>query len=360
MRGFGAVVMCLMLAPLAHAKTDRGLKDMEKAARKAGAAVSRPLFGKVCVLDFTDLASPDTSSEFGQKAAELVTVRLVERAGGRYQVVERRSLMEIAKDSLLVFGDDSEVFQRIRKEAGADVFVFGTYTVSESEISIDAKATDAKTLKVLSAVTVRMRKSAGLERMLTRRMTESKKEPAQGPDEPAGASTEPLSLDVGVFYEGGDGKLYPLREGMVLNSSDNYALYLKPGKASYVYAYQVDSSQKAFKIFPNDGYAKAGNPLAAAEQWIPEGRDYLYLDENPGREEIYVFATRAPSPMLESLKTARLSDIQDAIKTMGIGGRRGTQVLSKTSGVRADSYELITRKLAAQGDFYWKLSFIHQ
>jgi hypothetical protein len=194
-----------------------------------------------------------------------------------------------------------------------------------------------------------------LDRMLARRMVGGK--PIET-ERPAGA--DPLEFDVGVFYEGGDGRLYPLRDGMVLNSKDNYALYLKPSKPSYVYAYQVDSSQKAFKIFPNPDFSKAANPLAASEEWVPGGGEFLYLDENPGREEIYVFATRSPSAALDGLKTASLSDVETTIRTMGLAGRRGSQLLAKAKDTAGNPLELITRKIYAQGDFFWKLSFVHQ
>lgn len=357
MRMISVLAFMLLLACPAAAKTDRGLKYLEKAARKAGTSMSGKLFGKICVLDFTNLATPETTSEFGQKTAELIAAQLVGRGGERYKVIERRELMKIVRDTLLIAGDDEEVLKRIRNEGGADILVSGSYSASGSEVSIDAKAVDAKSLQVLAATTVRLHRTEGLDRMLGRQMIGGRPKESE---EIQTTGIDPLEIEAGVFYEGGDAKLYPLREGMVLNSKDNYALYFKPAKASYVYAYQVDSSQKAHRIFPNPDYTRSVNPLPAAEVWLPEGGDYLYLDENPGREDIYVFATRAPSPTLENLKSARLPDIQAAIKTMGVAGRRGTQVLSKAKGTHGNPLELITRKLLAEGDFFWKISFIHQ
>jgi hypothetical protein len=220
------------------------------------------------------------------------------------------------------------------------------------------KAIDVRTMTVLAAATERLPRDETIGRMIARKMEVGKSPPPEDP--PKSGEVSPLELDVGLFYEGGDGRLYPVREGMVLNSKDNYALYLKPSQASYVYAYQVDSSQKAFKIFPNQDYSKALNPLKASELWVPEGGEFLYLDENPGREELYVFATRAPAPALEGLAQVKLSDLQATIRTMGIGGRRGSPVVAKVRDTRGDPMELITRKLYAQGDFFWRTAFIHQ
>lgn len=352
----------LVLAAPAAAWSDKGLKQLEKVSRRAASAIAGKLAGKVCVLDFTEVANPDATSEFGQKTAELIAARLVERGKKRYRVVERRELIRIARDSVTITGDDEEVFKRISAEAGADVLVTGTYSAAGAETSIDVKAVDTKTLAVLAAATVRIARTDGLDRMIARRMIGGKEiepeKPETGTAKPGAADA--VEFDIGAFYEGGDGRLYPLRDGMVLNSKDNYALYLKPAKSSYVYAYQIDSSQKAFKIFPNQDYSKQENPLPDAESWVPEGGQFLFLDQNPGREEIYVFATRAPSPELDALKTARLTDIQTTIRTMGLGGRRGSQILSKTKDTSGNPLELITRKLYARGDFFWKLSFIHQ
>jgi hypothetical protein len=299
----------------------------------------------------------------------LISARLVERAKGRYSVVDRRELIKIARDSVLIYGDDDAFFKRVHEQAGADVIVSGSYSAAGTEASIDVKAVDAKTLAVIAAATASVARTQGLDRMLARRMLGGKAADAGAESTASTPETlnsssrgvaDPLELDAGLFYEGGDGRLYPLRDGMVLNSKDNYALYVKPDKPCYVYAYQVDSSQKAFKIFPNPKFAKVSNPLPAIENWIPEGGDFLFLDENPGREEIYVFATRTPTAALEDLKTIQLSDIKTAIKTMGLAGRRGSQTLSKVRDTAGNPLELITRRLSTNGDFFWKTTFIHQ
>jgi hypothetical protein len=123
----------------------------------------------------------------------------------------------------------------------------------------------------------------------------------------------------------------------------------------------VDSTKKAFRLFPNQEYSSASGPLAEGkEYWVPEGRDYLYLDETRGVEDLYVFATRAPAPALEAIKEADNDSIKGVIRTMGVAGRRGGEAPARARGTRGEALELVTRKLAAQGDFFYKVSFIHQ
>ena len=69
---------------------------------------------------------------------------------------------------------------------------------------------------------------------------------------------------------------------------------------------------------------------------------------------------RAPAPALESLKEADNDSIKGVIRTMGVAGRRGGEAPVRARGTRGEALDLVTRKLAAQGDFFYKVSFIHQ
>jgi TolB-like protein len=378
MRGIGLFIGILVLtASPTQAKDNAGINSLNKSLKAPAAAILTKLKGKVCVMDFSDLSQSGYTSEFGQKVSDLLSNVLVNRNAGGYTVMERRELVKILHDSILMVGDDGKAIEDLQKQGGMDVLVSGTYSVAGPEVSIDVKAVDAHSGGVLASATTRIKTTEGLKSMLSHRFKEFGPEPSETPPQaqspsattpPASQASEGshgdvdvLELETGVFYEGGDGKLYPLREGMVLNSKDNYAVYFRPKTPCYVYVYQVDSAQKAFSLFPNKDFVPAGNPTTGGKEvWIPSGKDYLYLDENVGREEIYIFATRRPTPSLEGLHEARLSEIQQAIKTMGVAGKRGSETVNHIRGTQGDALELVTRKLAAQGDFFYKLSFIHQ
>ncbi|MBI5247571.1 MAG: DUF4384 domain-containing protein [Elusimicrobia bacterium] len=375
-RSLSAALLLFVLAVPAPCRDASGLKSLDKALRKGVAPLAANLKGKVCVLDFSELADGAYTSEFGQKVAELVSNRLVNRPKRGYAVMERRELIKILRDSIAMVGDDAEAMKNLQRQGGMDALVSGTYSESGGEIAIDLKAVDAKNGVLLASSSVRLKSAEGLDKMRAHRFKGSAPAEAEAPAPAAPAAAappaasspdgargpaDPLELEVGVFYEGGDGKLYPLREGMVLNSKDNYALYLKPRSGSYVYVYQVDAAKKAFRLFPNPQFSKAENPLAGGrEQWIPDGKDYLFLDETRGSEEIFVFATRGPSPALEKITEAETDSIQTAIRTMGVAGRRGGEAPARARGTSGAAMDLVTRKLAAQGDFYYKVSFIHK
>ncbi|MBI5624176.1 MAG: DUF4384 domain-containing protein [Elusimicrobia bacterium] len=376
MHPLAMVLAVVLVVPSAWSKDLAGVKTMEKVLRKPARLVAKQLSGKVLVADLSDLSDRNFTSEFGQKAGEIIAYHLLKPASEDYQLVERHELGNIVRDSMLIVGDDAEALAQLSKNAGMDMLVSGTYSVVENEVAVNIKAVEAKTGALLASGQARLRRTPGIDRMLGHRFSRSdgQEEPgvsagvAQaapptaevvvGPILPGG---DVLELDAGVFFEGGDGKLYPVREGMVLNSKDNYAIYLKPGQPCYVYVYQVDSSQKATRLFPNADFTSMSNPLkAGVEGWVPDKNEFLYLDENPGREEIFVFATRTPSPSLEGLREITSTGIQQAIRTMGVAGRRGSETMAKVRGTQGNPLDLITRRLSARGDFFYRLAFIHQ
>lgn len=331
--------------------------SLETALQKAAKAIAPKLSGKVCVADFSDLTDLERTSEFGQRVADLLSDGLVNAENRAFDVVERRELIKIMQDSLLLIGDDSEAFARIQKHAGMDILVSGSYSAAGGEVALVVKAVAAATGKLLASEPVRVQVTPAIRKMLARQFRPSGSGEA---DDPPSRSADLLELEVGVFFEGGDGKLYPIREGMVLNSKDNYTVYIRPKKPSYVYIYQVDSSRKAFKLFPNPDLSKAENPVQPGEYWIPDDGGFLFLDNNVGIEQLYIFATMAPAPGLERIKEARFADIQSAIRTMGVQGKRGSNIVVKVKGTEGNAVDLVMRKLAADGDFFYKLSFIHQ
>lgn len=351
-----AIAAAVLLSPPCAARDVSGLKALEKAARKAAAALAPALSGKVVVADLSDLARGDATSEFGQKAAELMAEGLSKRRKRRYQVVERRELIKIMRDSILLVGDDAEAVKVLQRAAGMQALVSGTYSWAGAEISLTFKAVDASTGKLLASATRRVPAAAGLKQMLAHRFDAG----GSPVEEPLPESSDLVEIEAGVYFEGGDGRLYPVREGMVLTSRDNYAVYLKPKAASHLYVYQVDSSLKAFKIFPNPEFSGASNPVPAAELWLPGGGKFLYLDENPGREELYVFATRQPSPGLETIKDAKLEDIKSAIRKMGLAGARVSGSATNVRDTQGNAVDLVARRLAANGGFFYRLGFIHQ
>ena len=172
---------------------------------------------------------------------------------------------------------------------------------------------------------------------------------------------EKLCADVGVFFEGDDGKPYPIRNGMVLYSNDNYAIYFKPGITCYMYVFQEDSTGKVYRLFPNTAYCTETNPVTEGEEyWVPTRDTWLYLDKNVGREKLYIIASSERSTKLASLANALKNTpavskeaFSDTIKTMGPAGIRASRV-SKVSLPDKSIAEVLSEKTFSE-----KSEFIH-
>lgn len=343
----------LFISNSASTKEPPSHERIDTATRKVAVVLAGKMEGRVCVLDFVELADPSYSSEMGKILAESLSDQLSNQKGKKFEIVARRELVQIVRDSM-VFGDDKATFNRLQKEAQMDFLVSGNYSETGDEILVHVKSVSAQSGQVTGASTFSLPKTDSLLRMLRHRFK------AYGESDKATDGQALLEVETGVFYEGGDGKLYPVRDGMVLASKDNYAIYLRPQKSCYFYVYQVDSTQKAFRLFPNNEFSQHTNPVREGEEvWVPE-KGFLFLDENPGQEDIFVFATKAPATELENIKEMNLAGLQDSIKTMGVGGKRGSDVVRQAKGTQGSGVELITRRLSSNGDFFYQIAFIHR
>lgn len=348
----------LLPAQAAWTKDTSGMKRLDKALNKPAKRIAAKLSGKVCVTDFSENGDALDTSEFGQVIANLLSSRLSARKTKKFRLLSRHELVKIMRDSV-IFGDPDTI-SRLTKDAGMDVLVSGDYSSQASDVVISVKAVEAKSGRLLASASVIVKKTPDIEKMMQRRYRQfgAAPEPSTAAVTAAGDVEE---METGVYHEGGDGKLYPVREGMVLTSNDNYCVYFRPKRRAYVYIIQVDSANKAVRLFPSEDFGTAQNPVEGGkEYWLPGEKEFFYLDNNPGREELFIFATGSPSPELENLRTTTGVVVEEAIRTMGIGGTRASQLSSKIKDTGTGPMQLITRKLIGNGDFYYHLSFIHR
>lgn len=345
-----------VISALPAAARDRGLDHLEKALKGPAKDLSKKATGRVVVVDFSSSGDPGLSSEFGQAVAESLTTLLVRRQKKRFNVVDRRELIKAMHDSA-VYGEAGSVAKTLASGTGAEVLVSGTYAAADSRVALHIKATSTKDGRLLGSHTAYVPLTPDLTKMMTRSFRLIGTDP--GPAPPSGP--EMLEVDAGIYYEGGNGKLYPLRDGMVLTSRDNYAIHLAAPQDCFIYVYQADSSGKTTRLFPNESFSAAANPVPAGSAfWVPGGNGMLFLDENPGKEEIFIFATKNAAPGLAAVEQANLSDIHRVIRTMGVAGVRRDLAIEKVAKGTRTSMESVIRRLAAAGDFYHRVSFFHQ
>lgn len=92
----------------------------------------------------------------------------------------------------------------------------------------------------------------------------------------------------------------PPHEAIKLTSADNYRLVLEPVKDGYVYVFQLTSPGVLVKLFPNETYHPARNPVRQGQlHYLPSEPNWFYLSQEKGEERLYVVASREPLPQLE-------------------------------------------------------------
>jgi hypothetical protein len=92
-----------------------------------------------------------------------------------------------------------------------------------------------------------------------------------------------------------------LESEVTLMSDEPYHLLCDVSESCYLYIFQLTSSDVLASLFPNDNYSPLLNPVENSMIRIPDGINWIYLDENPGTETIYLLASRWRHQHLESL-----------------------------------------------------------
>jgi hypothetical protein len=105
------------------------------------------------------------------------------------------------------------------------------------------------------------------------------------------------------------------QEGRVtLTSADNYRLLIEPSEGTHVYLFQLSPDNHLARLFPNEVYAPAQNPLSPGETLhLPAAPNWLYLGDGRGEERLYVVASAQPIGNLERLY-AQYSQADDDTK----------------------------------------------
>jgi hypothetical protein len=84
-------------------------------------------------------------------------------------------------------------------------------------------------------------------------------------------------------------------ETISLSSDDNYRLILLLPQERYVYVYQVKDEKQLVRLFPNEEYYPAQNPLQAGKRiTIPLPPNWFYVGKEAGEASVYVVTSPAP------------------------------------------------------------------
>ncbi|MEE9288036.1 MAG: DUF4384 domain-containing protein, partial [Bacteroidota bacterium] len=96
-------------------------------------------------------------------------------------------------------------------------------------------------------------------------------------------------------------KVVSIQHDTVLTSGDQFKLYVQPVVKCYVYLIWYDSRKDLQMMLPYDFKQFSTDWKNGKNYFIPKGREWYELDENKGREVLYLLASKERLSGLEDL-----------------------------------------------------------
>ncbi|MHC4183115.1 MAG: DUF4384 domain-containing protein [Planctomycetota bacterium] len=163
-------------------------------------------------------------------------------------------------------------------------------------------------------------------------------EAGQEPIKTSGVKMLEVEMDiVKEAFQGGQYQAVPISDGDTLTGNDSYKVRFRCNIECFMYIAQIDSTGKLDPIFPSK-HVPGNNPLQAGILYsAPPGANWFYLDENAGKETLYIVASLSRKPEIEELfqKVTKqnmmlvqkypVSIQEPVIITRGLGGSRPGQ-----------------------------------
>ena len=301
-------------AALADEKGFRSVMSLQQAVPVMGQELSKGLLrgDRVAVVDFQELTGKDIPlCSYWAEALSGELTRL-----GRLNVVERRMLMQILAEQNIQASDltKPEFITKAGKILNVKWIITGSITRLGEQVEINARAMNVKKGKVGAASKVRVF-TAEVANLMG---PEENKQPTAAPvvivmptqpAMPAAPFAANSSLDVTVSFVAAIGnrtrdllvepasvqsQIVNIQPGTVLHSGDQIKVLFTANRDCYVYIFQFGSTGLASTIFPDPNIAVSNPVRGGGKLYIPPDNQWYYLDNNPGRESLYLVASLQP------------------------------------------------------------------
>ena len=113
-----------------------------------------------------------------------------------------------------------------------------------------------------------------------------------------------LNVQVKLFYEDDGSRLREITDESMLKSGQRFGVAFRPDADCYLHIFCWDTSGQVRRLFPNPALTEGSGFVRAGETvWLPSrgGKHWYVLDSKPGRETIYLVASRHRNQTLEGL-----------------------------------------------------------
>jgi len=108
-----------------------------------------------------------------------------------------------------------------------------------------------------------------------------------------------------------------MEQGGVLRSGDKFQVSFKASQDSYIYIFLQDSKGEISQLFPHPKVKQSNKVIKDNEYVIPAKDKWFWLDENVGKETIYILATENPldatETVMRTLKSSGINQLQKSL-----------------------------------------------
>jgi len=187
-----------------------------------------------------------------------------------------------------------------------------------------------------------------------------------------------------VFYYTEDNNTHLINYdgSSVLQSDDQYRIYIRSLSTKYVYIYQMDTHGNGDWLFPRDE-SYISNPVKPGEYYLPHRSQVFVLDDNRGMEKISFLAADETVPELDDIISGQSSRtytdvIAQVVKTRGLKVTRiapppkgpnaeqgninisGSEPKKISEDLTSNQKNIVSEIMTEYGEFYAEIQFDHQ
>lgn len=262
---------------------------------------------KIAIIEFKPLNDATKDDGLGPLIAESLTTAAVNTRS--FEVVERHLLEKIMSEQAMGQRDMNFTTsaESIGKMVGADYLLSGSVIKTKNgQVRVEGRLVDVTSSQIVAAESFLSTEDLGQIGAEANKFMQRLRTRLGQPQGGAG----PTGLAARFYFYSQNGLSIELRDEDAMTAEEGYYILLDLIKTSYVYVAQIDARGDIFPIFPNQEFSAKANPLPAGKGFRLPAQDYFFLDENKGKERIFVLASDGP-----------LKDVEAVFAQAGSGGK---------------------------------------
>lgn len=253
---------------------------------------------KMAIIEFKPLNDATKDEGLGPLIAESLTTAAVNTRA--FEVVERHLLEKIMSEQAMGQRDSSFTTsaESIGKMTGADYILSGSVIKTKNgQVRVEGRLVDVASSQIVAAESFLSSDDLGQLGAEAGKFMQRLRAKLGQPQGAAG----PTGLNAKFYFYSQNGLSIELKDEDAMTAEEGYYILVDLAKTSYLYVAQIDARGDIFPIFPNKEFSGKTNPVQAGKGFRLPAQDYFFLDENIGKERIFVLASDGPLKDVESL-----------------------------------------------------------